>query len=134
MQTPISVSVVEDKGAGLSAHLSAYNSLTANPATILLPRILSLPLSPSAFRRMAFLSGITETLGYETLPDKAGECSFYDLKADLPGKEKVYDFVGRPYRVCFILTIAGYVERQTCLDSQYGLKVVSQPQPPRLLS
>lgn len=37
-------------------------------------------------------SGIKSALGYEALPAGAGDKSFYDLKAELPGK-KTLDFV-----------------------------------------
>jgi hypothetical protein len=39
------------------------------------------------------LSALSGVLGYETLPADVGAKSFYDLKASLPGKDKVYDFV-----------------------------------------
>lgn len=36
---------------------------------------------------------IKSKLGYETLPTEIAEKSFYELKAQLPGKEKFLDFV-----------------------------------------
>jgi hypothetical protein len=42
---------------------------------------------------MSFLSGLTGILGYETLPQGIEGTSFYDLKASMPGKDKMYDFV-----------------------------------------
>jgi hypothetical protein len=44
-------------------------------------------------RTMAIFSSIGGVLGYETLPEGVKSKSFYDLKANLPGKDKVYDFV-----------------------------------------
>lgn len=38
-------------------------------------------------------SSVRSALGYETLPKDAATKSFYDLKAQLPGKDKVLDFV-----------------------------------------
>lgn len=44
--------------------------------------------------KMAFLiNTISSKLGYETLPAGIESKTFYDLKAVLPGKEKVLDFV-----------------------------------------
>lgn len=36
---------------------------------------------------------IKSKLGYENLPADAGNKSFYDLKAQLPGQDKYLDFV-----------------------------------------
>lgn len=38
-------------------------------------------------------SAIKNAVGYETLPAGIKEKSFYDLKAELPGKDRVLDFV-----------------------------------------
>jgi hypothetical protein len=44
------------------------------------------------------LGSFKSALGFETLPLGAGDKTFYDLKADLPGKNKEIDFVSREWR------------------------------------
>ena len=41
----------------------------------------------------SILGGLYSRLGYEALPASIVGKSFYDLKAILPGKDKVLDFV-----------------------------------------
>lgn len=45
---------------------------------------------------MGLLSGIKSAVGFEQLPEGIEGKSFYDLKATLPGKDKVLDFVSYP--------------------------------------
>jgi glutathione peroxidase len=43
--------------------------------------------------------GLGSMLGFEKIPEGVKQKSFYDLKATLPGKDRVYDFAelkGKP--------------------------------------
>ncbi len=73
---------------------------------------------------MSYLSGLSGLLGYESLPNDVRNKSFYELSAQLPGKERTYDFVCPPplldpFRADLVLDSGG-VEREGRIDREYG--------------
>ncbi|RSH93678.1 Glutathione peroxidase 2 [Saitozyma podzolica] len=85
---------------------------------------------------MAIFSSIGGVLGYETLPEGVKSKSFYDLKANLPGKDKVYDFSelkGKPVLIVNTASKCGFTPQYTGLEELYktyhdrGLEVLGFP-------
>ncbi|KAK8849444.1 hypothetical protein IAR55_004777 [Kwoniella newhampshirensis] len=79
---------------------------------------------------------ISSKLGYETLPEDVAKKSFYDLKATLPGRDKVLDFSTLKGKVVLIVNTAskcGFTPQYTGLEELYktynerGLEVLGFP-------
>ncbi|WWD20068.1 hypothetical protein CI109_104542 [Kwoniella shandongensis] len=79
---------------------------------------------------------IANKLGYEAIPADVGKKSFYDLKATLPGKDKVLDFSTLKGKVVLIVNTAskcGFTVQYTGLEELYksynerGLEVLGFP-------
>ncbi|KAK4683627.1 glutathione peroxidase, partial [Tremellales sp. Uapishka_1] len=82
------------------------------------------------------LGAITSRLGYETLPAGIAQKSFYELKAALPGKDKVLDFATLKGKVVLIVNTAskcGFTYQYGGLEELYksyrtkGLEVLGFP-------
>ncbi|KAL7424849.1 Glutathione peroxidase 2 [Cryptotrichosporon argae] len=84
---------------------------------------------------MTILGAVCSKLGYETLPSVTGT-SFYDLKAALPGKDRVFDFAELKGKAVLIVNTAskcGFTYQYTGLEALYeaygarGLVVLGFP-------
>ncbi|RSH77390.1 uncharacterized protein EHS24_003351 [Apiotrichum porosum] len=85
---------------------------------------------------MGLLSGIKSAVGFEQLPEGIEGKSFYDLKATLPGKDKVLDFATLKGKVVLIVNTAskcGFTPQYTGLEELHttyherGLEVLGFP-------